>query len=353
MRHLLYFFLFLFLYHSAIGQEKSDTLRVGYAGSAPFIIHKENPEGIVIDIWNEIAFGLQKEFLYVDFATVDEGISAIKNADIDVFIGPITINSARAKEISFTQPFHNTELAILAPVLEKTFWERIKPFFSMTFLYAVIGLMIILTLVGSLFWLVEGRKDEADYGKGFISGIGSGIWLAIVTMTTVGYGDFAPKTTAGRFIIGAWMVISLILATSFVAGIATTFSQSSKDDQTITNLTQLQRKRVAVPNYKKIADIIRDFQGIPIPVEDVSEGYRLLLDEKVDAVIYDEIPLEYIFEREKEKDYVLSRKRIEPQFYGFMLPLENILKKEIDLQIIHLLETKRIAGIIDDWIHKN
>lgn len=353
MRNFLFILFFLLISAATLAQHIQDTLRVGYAGSAPFILHKENPEGIVIDIWDEIAFGLQKEFIYIDFLTVDEGIKAIENAEIDVLIGPITINSARAHVVSFTQPYYHTELAMLAPVLEKSIWDRVKPFFTITFLYAVFGLLVILMIVGILFWWVEGRKSKENYGKGSISGIGSGIWLAIVTMTTVGYGDFAPKTTAGRFIIGVWMVISLILATSFVAGIATTFSISSKDDISITELNQLQQKRVAVPNYKKIKGLIRDFQGIPIAVDDVSEGYQLLMEKKVDAVIYDGIPLEYILETEKQKEFILSKKRIEPQFYGFILPIENSWGRDINLQIIHLRESGKITQIIEEWIHRN
>lgn len=171
------------------------------------------------------------------------------------------------------------------------------------------GLLIILSIVGFLFWIIEGRKYPEDYGEGPIKGIGSGVWLAVVTTTTVGYGDYAPRTPMGRFVIGSWMVILLILATSFVAGIATTFSQTSSEDKTITSLSHIQNKKVAVPNYKKIIDKIRDSEGIPVPVNDVSEAYEKLMDKKVDAVIYDEIPLQYIFETDKKDDYILSKTR--------------------------------------------
>ena len=33
-----------------------------------------------------------------------------------------------------------------------------------------------------------------------------GLWYTVVTMTTVGYGDFFPKSTGGRFLVG-WPVM--------------------------------------------------------------------------------------------------------------------------------------------------
>ncbi len=335
------------------GQKDAQNIRVGYAGSAPFVMHNDKEDGIVFDIWKEIAFNLDLQYAYHEFSSVEEGIIAAKNHEIDILIGPTTINMERAEEIAFSQPYYDTEMAILAPIQELTFWDKVSPIFSKTFLYGVLGLLLVLTIVGFLFWAVEGRKYKDDYGKNMHQGVGSGIWLAIVTMTTVGYGDYAPRTPAGRVVMGSWMIISLILATSFVAGIATTLSMTLREDITITSMQQLEGKKVAVPDYKKIMDRVHNVDGTPIAVHTVSEGYKMLLDKKVDALIYDQIPLEYVFGADKKDEYVLSKKKIEPQYYGFVFPIGSELKRKIDLQIIHLQENKEIVHIVEDWISRN
>lgn len=337
----------------SFGQADTQKIRVGYAGSAPFVLHNEKEEGIVFDIWQEIAFDLGLRYTLQEFPSVEDGIDAAKNHKIDILIGPTTINAERAAEISFSQPFYDTEMAILAPVQELTLWEKISPIFSTTFLYAILGLLLILTIVGLLFWLVEGRKFKDEYGKQMHQGIGAGIWLAIVTMTTVGYGDYAPRTPAGRVVMGSWMIISIILATSFVAGIATTFSKTTQENKTITSMQHLEGKTVAVPDYRKIMDRVRNVEGTPIAVKTVSEGYKMLLDKKVDALIYDEIPLEYIFGTKEKNDFVLSKKKIEPQYYGFVFPIGSDLKRKVDVEIIHLQDNKEILHIIEDWISRN
>lgn len=64
----------------------------------------------------------------------------------------------------------------------------------------VTTVVTIVVIVGSLMYMIEGETS------GFTS-IPQGIYWAIVTLTTVGYGDIAPVTVLGRFLASVVMVL--------------------------------------------------------------------------------------------------------------------------------------------------
>lgn len=71
-----------------------------------------------------------------------------------------------------------------------------------------------------------------------IEGLGDGFWWAITTMTTVGYGDQFPVTTAGRFIAAGLMVGGIALLGVVTATLASwmvqTVEESAEDEATAT-----------------------------------------------------------------------------------------------------------------------
>ncbi len=86
------------------------------------------------------------------------------------------------------------------------------------FLFAVLNLVII---IGAVMYVIEGEKN------GFTS-IPKSIYWAIVTLTTVGYGDISPKTPLGQFLASMIMIIGysiIAVPTGIVTHEMTTLSK--------------------------------------------------------------------------------------------------------------------------------
>jgi voltage-gated potassium channel len=66
-------------------------------------------------------------------------------------------------------------------------------------------------------YIVEGSPT------GNIQSVGDGIWWAIVTATTVGYGDISPSTTEGRLIAVVLMLLGIGVIGAFTATVASFF----------------------------------------------------------------------------------------------------------------------------------
>ncbi|MFB0947489.1 MAG: voltage-gated potassium channel [Spirosomataceae bacterium] len=84
------------------------------------------------------------------------------------------------------------------------------------FLFAI---LIICVILGTVMYLIEGSEN------GFTS-IPQSVYWAIVTLTTVGYGDIAPHTTIGQFIASIIMILGYAII-AIPTGIIT--SEMSKD----------------------------------------------------------------------------------------------------------------------------
>ena len=97
----------------------------------------------------------------------------------------------------------------------------------------VASLALVFVFVGGgLFFVAE---------PDLVGGFWSGVWWAIVTMTTVGYGDIAPESTTGRLIGVGLMMVGIGLLATISASVAAYFVESDSDNRLERIEAQLER----------------------------------------------------------------------------------------------------------------
>lgn len=336
---------------SFLSRPDTTSLRVGVAGSAPFVVNTNDElSGISIELWQSVAAQAGWSYNTQIFKSVEAALRDLKAGKIDVVVGPISITSDRTKTIRFAQPYYQSSLSILSVSKPPSMWERLSPFFSINLLIAVFIFVFILACVGTLLWLAERKKNPEQFPPNFIHGVPNGMWCAIVTMSTVGYGDIAPKTGRGRIVAGGWIVISIIFATSMVAGIASTLTLSSINHTIITKAEDLNRKNVAAPPASPAADFIKEYGGKEVPIDNIAHGIQLLKDKKADAIVFDRPQLLYYLKKNPEKNLTISHSEYEKLGYGFAFPLHSDLVHPTNIYLLHDAETDKAARIKKEWL---
>lgn len=330
----------------------SDTLIIGVAGSEPFVFG-DGDSGIAVEIWDEIASERGWNFEYKPFGEVNKALGALNKGELDVVVGPTSITAKRLETNSFSQPYYNSSISIISGGGDMSLWDRVKPLFSFKLLIAVAVFLIILAIVGGLLWLAE-RKDSPDqFPSDPVKGIGEGMWLAIVTMSTTGYGDRAPITLTGRIIAGSWMIISIIFATSMVAGIASTLTLSTLGGKPISSLEQLSGRQAATVAGSPSDEFLKSYKVKTKGVKNLEEAMEELENNSIDAVVYDRPQLLYYMKENSNEDLFLSQAEYYKQGYGFAFQNDSPLIYEVNRTLLELSENQIVEDIIHNYIERD
>jgi len=312
-------------------------LKIATRHVPPFAIKRPDGswEGLSIELWQEISDRLGLEFELREMG-LQEMLEAVKSSEVDAAVAALTVTSDRERQFDFSHPFLRSGLGIVLPRDGVSGWVAVlERLVSGPFVTLMGGLIGVLLLIGVLVWLFERRGNE-QFGGDAVKGIGSAFWWSAVTMTTVGYGDKAPRTLGGRALAVVWMFTSVILISSFTAGItaALTVGELSDKIQGPQDLGQARALTVAGSTSEQFLSAHRHhYRALP----DLAQALEQLAAGGADAVVYDAPILRYLVLQGYADRLKVLPGSFEPQDYGIGFPPASPLREPVNRQLLELL----------------
>ena len=202
---------------------------------------------VVNRIWNELLTLLAIAFLFAfSYPAFDETTSDSTNNYLSVvqwvcwfaFALDLIYGILRAESKTEYLKRHPLELAsVLLPFLRPLRLMRVISFGSLALQKVAIGRQFAITVkvaVSAVFIsyiaAVQITISERGVEGSNIKSFSDGLWWAVTTVTTVGYGDRYPTTTEGRFLAVLLMITGISLVGVITASVAAWFVKLSQDD---------------------------------------------------------------------------------------------------------------------------
>ncbi len=309
---------------------------VGTKSAPPFAIRKADGSwsGIAIDLWDGIAQDLGLRFTYQE-RDLQGLIDGVRDGSLGAAVAALTVTPAREAEIDFSHPYYSTGLGIATTREPSGLFNTLALLFSPAFLTAVGGLVAVLLGVGVLIWAIERHRNPQMFGGGVMRGIGSGFWWSAVTMTTVGYGDKAPTTLAGRVLGVVWMFVAIIIISGFTAAIASSLT-IGKLKPRVSGLNDLPGAHVTAIDGSSAAEWLAGRHIRYSNLASPQAGLAAVAAGDADAFIYDAPILRYyLAQNPKLADKVtVLPNTVERQDYAIALPEGSALRERINRALL-------------------
>tara|TARA_Y100001936_G_scaffold239543_1_gene272848 strand:- start:380 stop:841 length:462 start_codon:yes stop_codon:yes gene_type:complete len=149
----------------------------------------------------------------------------------------------------------------------KNFFSLLETVFNSRRLRTILGALIFFVCVfGYVFYITEPGVDT----------FGDGIWWALVTVTTVGYGDITPSTTLGRFVASALMFLGLGLIATVTAIVSAKFTQNFVDTHTNDDvLAKLEELESEIEKLKELEeDELEKLDDLDSEIQDIKDKFQ-------------------------------------------------------------------------------
>ena len=335
-------------------ERSTDVLRVGVKHSPPFVM--VNPEsgeitGFSLDIIRAIAARMQPPRLIelVVHNQIEEHLDAVRSGDVDLGIAATSFTSLRERTLDFSIPFYRGGLGIATRAKGNGlhFWDVVT---STQLRYIMLSLLLFLVICANVIWLAErGRAHDTTFDDRWLVGVGQAMWWTIVTMTTVGYGDFVPRKPISR-VLSILIIVTGIVLFGMAVGVFSSSLTLKQMHADIRVPRDLRNKPVAVVENSLAERRLRTLGVEMVPRKNLGDALDAVDKEEVLAAVHDVALLRYNVPRHYPKLLIVGPTFAE-QGYGIAFPLNSHLRKEVNVALLQLMESEppRYRWMLEQW----
>eukprot|EP00792_Barthelona_sp_PAP020_P004592 TRINITY_DN2226_c0_g2_i1.p1 TRINITY_DN2226_c0_g2~~TRINITY_DN2226_c0_g2_i1.p1 ORF type:complete len:313 (-),score=46.47 TRINITY_DN2226_c0_g2_i1:267-1178(-) len=168
------------------------------------------------------------------------------------------------RTLTVTRLFVLPSLSPIITSLKHALWEP-RASYGVLFM----ALFMIIIVFGGIYYVVERGEFNMITGRWMLNpttpasvqSYVEAIWLCVISITTVGYGDISPYTDAGKLIV-VLLVFFGLLFLAIPTAIVTTYYQESYDSLTQENKRDDKKLGELIPSFEKKEEIIRQIENL-------------------------------------------------------------------------------------------
>lgn len=319
----------------------------------PMVVGKPGSlTGFSIELWNEIALRLKLKTNYEVAPDVRALLEKVRSGQSELGVAAISITSAREVEFEFSQPILNAGLQIMVRGAGRDggtnpFGDLLGLLFSKTSLLWL-GVALLLVLVPAhIIWLFERRHANGLIPTDkYIPGIFYAMFWSASTLAT--QAESHPRHWFARILALFWMFAGVVFVALYTAQLAAQLTVAQIQGG-INGPDDLAGRRVATTRGSTAAAVTRELNAQVLEVSAINEAFEALVNNNVDAVVFDSPVLLYFAANEGKGRVQLVGIPFRKEDYGIVFRPNNPLRRQVNATLLTLREDGTYQRIYDRW----
>lgn len=264
--------------------------------------------GAAVDLFSHIAQELKWSYEFVPLEPLfDKAVEKVRKKELDVLVGPISVNLERYKLIDFSRPFFLGSFGLAVKKVDKSnLLETILSDLKENIAYFLPIMIILFICVMISFYFID-NKGRPKTLKLFFPRMGKAFWETLLILIQSEFND--SHLIIRRLVLLFWLLPSMVFFSIIVGSITSSLTEMERKKESVRFITKedLVGKKIALLEGRTTAaERIKNLGALVVFVPSIEEGLKLVDEGKVFGSVDEHVILEKKVHQESHLKVTMS-----------------------------------------------